>query len=282
MKTVVSSTITNVFYTARSVKFRAAVVLNLLTMLIFAGIDVIFGQNESMFYILFFTLEKIPAEFTMVISAIPAATIFSDEWCGGRFVYSYTRQKKAGYAVTLILSVFLIAALVSLISTVLFIGVLSLSHPLDTDGMKPRAILQIARGYANGGLIQHGHFFVYYIVTVLRQACYMGIYSAMAATVSIWFANSYVAMVSPMALHVLLTNILTVLAVPGVIIPKNVYRQGVYLSKMFDPDLDLNENNFSVFSMLYPFIYTIIILAMLFVISFFGVKQKNEKNSDFR
>lgn len=282
MKAVVSSTITNVFYTARSVKFWAAVAVDLLIMFIFAGIDIIFGQNESIFYILFLTLSKIPAEFAMVISAIPAATIFADEWCCGRFIYSYSRQKKAGYAVTLILSVFLISALVSLISTGLFIGVLSLSHPLDADDMSLKTLLQIARGYANGGLIQHGHFFAYYIITILRQACYMGIYSAMAATVSIWFANSYVAMASPMALHILITNILTVLAVPGVIIPENVYRHSVYLSKMFDPDLNLSENNFSVFSMLYPFIYTLIILTALVVISFFGIKQKNEKNSDFR
>ncbi len=282
MKAVVSSTITNVIYTLRSVKFWAAVAVDMLIMFIFAGIDVIFGQNESIFYILFFTLSKIPAEFAMVISAIPAVTIFADEWCSGRFIFSYTRQKKAGYAVTLILSVFLISALVSVISVALFIGVLSLSHPLDAEGMKPRALLQIARGYANGGLIQHGHFFAYYVITVLRQACYMGIYSAMAAAVSICFANSYVAMVSPMALHVLITNILTVLAVPGVIFPKHVYRHSVYLSKMFDPDLNLSENNFSIFSMLYPFIYTLIILAVLVVISFFGIKQKNEKNSDFR
>lgn len=282
MKTIASSIITNVIYTLRSVKFRVAVAVDLLILFVFAGVDVLFGQNERVFYILFFTLSKIPEEFTMMISAVPTVTIFADEWCSGRFIFSYTRQKKAGYAVTLILSVFLISALVSVISTALFIGVISLSHPLDADGMKPRMLLQIARGYANGGLLQHGHFFAYYVITVLRQACYMGIYSAMAAAVSIWFANSYVAMVFPMALHVLITNILTALEVPGVIIPKHVYRHSVYLSKMFDPDLDLSENNFSVFSMLYPFIYTLIILAALAVISFWGIKQKNEKNSDFR
>lgn len=281
MRTVLSSTATNVFYALRSVKFWIAVAVYLLIMLVFADVDILYGQNESIYYILFLTLSKIPEEFTMVVSAIPAVTLFADEWCCGRFIYSYTRLKGAGYAVTLVLSVFLISSLVSMIGSTLYIGILSPSHPFVGD-TTTRTFLQIARGYANGGLLQHGHFFAYYLITVLRQACYMGIYSTMAAAVSIWLANSYVAIVFPMVLHIAITNILKALTMPGIIVPQNVYRHSVYLSKIFDPDLNLSENNFSVISMIYPFIYTLIILAMLAVLSYFWINRKYEKNSDFR
>ncbi len=281
MKEVISSTATNIFYALQSVKFWIAAAVNLLIMFIFAEMDILFGQNESVYYVLFLTLSKIPEEFTMVVSAVSAVTLFADEWCGGRFIFSYTRLKKTGYAATLVLSVFLISSLLSIFGSALYIGILSISHPLSGD-TTTRAMLQIARGYANGGLLQHGHFFAYYLITILRQACYMGVFTAMAAVASIKLTNSYVAITFPIALHITITNILTALNVPGIIVPSNVYRHSVYLSKMFDPDLNLSENNFSMISMLYPFIYTVIILAALAVLSYFLLKQKYEKSSDLR
>ena len=282
MKKVISSSATNVFYALRSVKFWLAVALELLMMFILADVDIVHDQTQKIYYVLHMTFDKMPGEFTAAMSALPAVTLFADEWCSGRFIYSYTRLKGAGYAVTLIVSVFLIAALVSLISTGLYIGILSMSHPL-TDDITSTSLLQVARSYANGGLLRHGHFFAYYLLTVLRQACYMGIFSTMAAVFSIWISNSYVAIVFPVFLYVVIPSIFwSLFKLPRVIIPSEVYQLGTYLSKEFDPDLKLSENNFSVISMLYPFIYTLIILAALAVLSFFLVRRKYRSGSDLR
>ena len=282
MKKVVSSSATNVFYALRSVKFWTAVAVNMLILFIFADVDILWGQNESIHYILFLTLDKIPEEFTMAVSAVPAVTLFADEWCSGRFIYSYTRLKGVGYAVTLVISVFLISMLVSFISTGLYIGILSLSHPWLGDTTS-RMFLQSASKYANGGWLQHGHYFAFYLVTLLRQACYMGIFSAMAAVFSIWISNSYVAIVFPVFLNSVIMNILTpLLKIPFVLVPKQVYLHYVYLAKIFDPDLNRSENNFTVISMLYPFIYTLIILALLAVLSYFWIIRKYRSSSDMR
>lgn len=281
MKRIVSSTATNIFYALKSVKFWAAVILEVFILYIYSDTNVIWGQKFEMYYILFWTLEAIPEEFVMAVSALPAVTLFADEWCGGRFIYSYTRLNGKGYAVTLILSVFLISVLVTLFSMGLFIGILSPSHPMAGDRLES-SLLQIARGYANGGLLQHGHFFAYYLITLLRQACYMGIFAAIAAAASIWISNSYVAIVFPVFLYVVINDILVFVNVPGVILPVNVYRHTVYLSKMFDPDLKLSENNFTVISMLYPFIYTLMVLVLLVVLSYFWIRRKYRSSSDLR
>lgn len=280
MKVVFTSVLSNLGYALRSARFWIAVGAYLLMMLFYSDADELFHRGEGVYYILHYTLKQGASEFAFAVCSISAATLFADDWCSGRFVFSYTRAKKSGYAVSLILSSFLIAALTAIISLSIYVTVFSFTNPLIGDPSS-RSFLQITRSYANGGLMTDGHFFVYYLVTILTQACYIGVFSAASAMISIKLTNSYIAVVTPLILAMILSSFMEAIHIPYIVIPNRVFSTSTWLSKFFDPDLDLNHN-FSVISMAYPFIYTIAVLVVLAVISCFWIEKKQEKSIDIR
>lgn len=280
MKSVISVILVNLSYTLRSAKFWIAAAAYLLMMLFYSDADGLFQRGEGVYYILHYTLKHGAGEFAFVVCAIPAVTLFADDWCSGRFVYSYARSKKIGYAVSMILSSFLIAALTAIVSMSIYVIAFSFTNPIMGDPSS-KSFLQITRNYANGGLMTDGNYFAYYLVTILTQACYTGVLSAASAMISIKLTNSYIAIVTPLILGMMLPSLMKAVHIPDIINPDEVFSTGTWLSKYFDPDLDLNHN-FSVISMAYPFIYTIAVLIVLTVISHFWIKKKQEKIIDIR
>lgn len=275
MRTVFSCIALNMSYTLRSVKFWGAAAMYLLLIYFYAGTDDIMHDGSAVYYILQYTLQNGGTlQFGLVACAIPAAALFADEWCSGRFIYSYMRAKKRGYAVSVILSSFLAAALVSIIATTVYVGLLSLSHPLTGDVAKITFIQAALRSYANGGLMVKGHYFAYYLVTILTQACCMGIFSALATMLSVKITNVYAAIVSPMILYLLVTNLFSIFKVPFLLNPYNIYDGSNNILRVLSPG---NGENFTVISMLYPFIYTVAVLVIISVISYFWIRQKYEK-----
>lgn len=280
MKTVFSSILSNLQYALRSAKFWIAAGAYLLMMLFYSDADDLFKRGEGVYYILHYTLKQGAGEFAFAVCSISAATLFADDWCSGRFIFSYTRAKKSGYAVSLILSSFLIAALTAVISLSIYTAIFSFTNPVTGDPSSS-SFLHVIRSYANGGLMADGHFFAYYLVTILTQACYIGIFSAASAMISIKLTNSYIAAVTPLVLAMVISNFMEALHFPKIIIPQRVYDTNTWLSKFFDPELDLSRN-FSVISMAYPFIYTVAVLVILSVISYFWIEKKQEKSLDIR
>lgn len=276
MKTVFSCIALNMSYMLRSVKFWGAAAMYLLLIYFYAGTDDIIHDGAGVYYILLNSLQKNEGtlQFGFAACAIPAAALFAEEWCSGRFIYSYMRAKKRGYAVSVILTSFLTAALVSIISSTVYIGILSLSHPLTGDVTKKIFIQAALRTYANGGLMLRGHYFAYYLVTVLTQACCMGIFSALATMLSVKITNVYSVIVSSMILYLLVTNLLTIFKVPFILNPYNIFDGLNNVIHVLSPD---NEENFTVISMLYPFIYTVIVLVIISVVSCFWIRKKCEK-----
>ena len=280
MKNIFSGIITNLCYALRSAKFWIAAVAYLLIMIFYSDADELYQRGEGVYYILHYTLKHGAGEFALAVCAIPAATIFADDWCSGRFIFSYTRARKSGYAISLILSSFLIAALVSIISISIYITIFSFTNPITGD-ITNRSFLQITRSYANGGLMKEGHYFTYYLITILTQSCYIGIFSAMSAMLSIKLTNQYIAIVMPLILGMVMGSFMEAIRIPYILIPSRIFSQNTWLSKYFDSELDLNYN-FSLISMIYPFIYTIAILTILAVISYFWINNKQEKSLDIR
>lgn len=274
MKTVFSCIVLNMSYALRSVKFWGAVAMYLLLIYFYAGTDDIMHDGTGVYYILQFSLQNGGTlQFGFAACAIPAAALFAEEWCSGRFIYSYMRAKKRSYAVSVILTSFLTAALVSIISTSVYIGILSLSHPLTGD-VTQKMFIRAAQRYANGGLMLNGHYFAYYLVTILTQACCMGIFSALATMLSVKITNVYSVIVSSMILYLLVTNLLSIFKAPFMLNPYNIFDGSNNIIRVLSPG---NEENFTVISMLYPFIYTVIVLAIISIISYFWIRKKCEK-----
>lgn len=273
MKNTISNIRTNCLYAFRSAKFWVAVILYLL-ILSFSTTD-LYYPGAGVYYLLGFVLERAPREILIFICAIPSACFFTDEWRSGRFIYSFTRIKKRGYAISVIFSAFLTALMICVIATTLYILGLSIFCPIT--GGNDEGFIQTMNSCANGGLLIKGHIFAYYFLNELTQGCCMGIFSAGAVIISVIITNPHITVVSSMVLYSVATNALSILNAPKMSNPFFVMSESVYVIQTFSPN---SRENFSVISMLYPYIYTAAVLTLLIFAAYSLIKSKYEKNSD--
>ena len=131
VKRIVSAVWCSVSFALRSARFWGAVILYDF-MLIYA-IRYIFYIGQPVSYTLRSALMVNTETFLLLICAMPSAALFAEDWCSGRFMYSYLRTKKLGYAASTMLSTFIISALVSIIAMSLFIIGLSFITPIIGD-----------------------------------------------------------------------------------------------------------------------------------------------------
>lgn len=276
MKNAFSIIGTRCFYALRSVRFWCAVAVYLM-FLLFATSN-FYNSGVGVYYLLHYALQNGTREVLLVVCAVHAAGLFADEWNNERFIFSYTRAKKFGYSLSLILSAFTIAAMVSAIATAAYVLIFSFTNPIAGE-LSDEMFFQITKSYANGGLLQSGHIIAYYLFAILTQSCYMGIFTAGSVMISVKITNSYIATVCPMILYLLVTNTLSLLNAPIWLNPYNVLSGNAYLISVFSPN---SKENFSVISMLYPFIYTAIFIIIFVSAAHFWIKHKYEKSSDLR
>ena len=263
-------------YAFRSIKFWAACLIYLL-LLIFGTAD-FYNESAGVYYLLHYALQNGTKEFGLVVCAIPAAGIFADEWCSGRFVYSYTRAKTLPYAVSVVLSAFLIAAATYIAANAAYILIFSITNPI-VGVLDDTSFVQSMMSYANGGLMLKGNVGGYYIINALTGGCNVGIFSALAVLVSVIITNSYIATVSPMILYIFITNFMNFLNIPRIANPYYIFSGGHYVFSDLTPN---SADNFSIISMAYPFVYALCVVAIIAMAALFGINRKYEKNSDLR
>lgn len=267
-------------YTLCSVRFWAAVA-GYLSLLIFATADN-YHSKAAVWYLLRLSRAFGSYYFSLVICALPGAAIFAEEWCAERFVFSYHRMGKKGYAVSIILSSSLSAFMAAFIGTSLYIAIYSAINPITSDPDDIIFVQQIS-GYANGGLLYNGHIFAYYFLDVINTSCFMGLFSAVAAMISTIITNPYITVIMPLLTYEIITTLNRILSVPVLLDPYYVFNAGNTVMLKLHPSLEITaENNFSAASMLYPIIYLFVCLTVITIISHFLIKRKYEKNSDIR
>lgn len=280
MTRIFGSISSNCKYNLRSVRFWAAVA-GYLALLIFATADN-YHSGAAVWYLLRLSRDFGSFYFSLVICALPGAALFAEEWCSGRFIFSYLRTGKKQYAVSMILSSFLSAFLVAFIGTFLYIGIYSLINPI-TSGADDIFFVQQMGSYSNGKLLYDGHVFAYYLLNTINTSCFMGLFSALATMLSAIFTNSYITVIIPLLMYEIISTLFGVLSVPLLLNPHYVFGNGVTVIMLLHPSRDITaENNFSVISMLYPLIYLAVCLTIITIVSYFLIKRKYEKNSDIR
>lgn len=280
---VISSVCLNCLNALRSVKFWVSVALYLAVMFYFTSN---FWHEDNVLDRLADSLEFSTREVLILISAVPAASYFVGDWCSGRFIFSYTRAKKRSYTASVVLSAFFTALMVCAIAMTIYIFLLNVF--LSVPFVSPRhsddlSNTSVALAFANGGLFVDGHIFVYLLLVILTQGCCMGLFSASATVVSVFFTNSYIATVSSMVLYSLSINLLRIFERTFVLLtsPFNVLSMLNYVIQAFNPNFDPKiDKNFSVISMLYPYIYTAVLLIVLIFAAHFLIKRKYESKSD--
>ena len=132
-------------------------------------------------------------------------------------------------------------------------------------------------GYANGGLAISGNYLLYYLMEFTTQGCLMGLFSSLATLLSIKLTDSNIAVVMPMILYIIVTNVMSLLSIPRLLNPYHIYSQSGTVYRTFFPG---GTESFSVISMLYPLIYTAVLLGVFVLAAYFMIKQKYEKYND--
>ncbi len=278
MRKILSLTCVNLKRTVISVKFPAAIALYLL--LLFYALTDLYDESGSVVYFLHFVLEYSTVYLCVTICSMPNAAIFADDWCSGKFLFSYIRSGKKQYSVSLIIAAFLTAFLVAFLGCILFIVILSFKHPLMGD-LNDISFIQLMEVCLNGGLLHNGHVLLYYIAAAGTQGCLAGLFSALSVMISIIITNSYITLVMPLLLFEVITNILSFLKAPLILNPYYIYVHGSQWSQYFNNDIDV-LNNFSVMDLMYPFIYAAFFTVLITIVSHFLIKRKYECNSDLR
>lgn len=287
MKKVFSTISSNCFYALGSGRFWAAVGVYTVILVLYTFQQYnpwAVGENGLPSFVAYPIVQYIPfifdfgmREILIFICAIPAAGIFAEEWCSGRFVYSCTRSKMLGYTSSTVLSAFFISTIVSVFGMVLYIAIeLPLGNPLTGD-VNSISFIQLTEVVSNGGLLLHGHVFLFYFLIVLTYSIGVGVFSAGAVFISVIITNSYIAVVSSMVLYTVLAAIPSILNGPPLLNVFYVFSPSGYVRQEMQPEL---AENFSVISMLYPFFFAAVMLAIFITASYFLIKQKYSKKSD--
>lgn len=276
MKKILSVISVNVLNALRSAGFWGAVILYVLMLIYTVRFTFYIGQPVS--YTLTDVLVANTEDFLLLICAVPSAALFAKEWCSGRFLFSYLRTKKLGYAASSMLSTFIISALVSIIGLSLFIIGLSFINPIIGD-IEEQSYFYRTMSSTNGELLIKGHIFLYYALTVLNYACFTGILSAFAALVSVWLTNPYIAMVSPIVLTKLFELAVKIFHLPALAEPRIAFHM---MNTPYQILVDKSGMGSSVISTLFPYIYTIVCLAIIIFLAYILIGRKYAVNSDFR
>ncbi len=276
MKRVLSAITINVSEALRSARFWGMVVLYVLLLIYSVRYTFYIGQPVS--YTLTDALMADTESFLLLICAVPSAALFAEDWCSGRFLFSYLRTKKLGYAVSTMLSTFIISVLVSVIALSLFIFGLSFINPLVGD-IESESYFIRTMMTTNGELLLKGHIFPFYLLTILSFSCYMGTMSAFAALVSVGLTNPYTAMVSPIVLIELFQIIIGLFHLPALVDPRIAFSM---MNVPYQILVDESGRGSSVISTLYPFIYTFVCLVIIIFLAFVLIERKYAVNSDLR
>lgn len=252
-----------------------------LAIALYMGLLVLISQdlvspNATVYYILHYAFANSTSYFLLVICALPNAAVFVEEWAAKRFVASYTRAKKDPFAASVIVSSFLSAFGVSVIASALYMAILSFKYPV-CGNISDIGFLQQMGGYANGGLAISGNYFLYYFMEFVTQGCLMGLFSSLATLLSIKLTDSNIAVVMPMILYIIVTNIMSLLPIPRLLNPYHVYSQSGTVYRTFFPG---KSDNFSVVTMIYPLIYTAVLIGIFALAAYFMIKRKYEKYND--
>ncbi len=283
MRRILSAVGSNCFYALRSGKFWAVVGVFIGVMLLYT-FDLYkpwaVGENglpspvaQPIFFYILWLFDMGLREFSILICAVPAAGIFAEEWCSGRFIYSYTRNGKLGYTTSTVLSAFFIAAMTCAVSMILYMVITAAIGNSFSGDVNDISFIQMTDAVINGGLLLKGHTFLFYFLLVLTYSCGVGVFSAGAVLISVLITNQYIAVVSSMVLYTVLSNVFTILHGPRLL---NVWFVFGVVSFINEIEEQVTEN-FSVVSMLYPFIFAAVMLMIFITASYFLIKRKYEK-----
>ncbi len=238
------------------------------------------NADAGLYYYLRFAYQNGSTSYILpIVCAISSCMTFCREWRSGAFLYYYSRAGRFSYACASCISSAVTAFITAFAGGLLYViatsGVTSFAG--DQEGVM---LEQITAVYANGQLIADGQYVLYYFLALATQGAFMAFMAALTMLISTFLLDPYLTMVSPMVLYILLTNIISMLGLPMLMNPYHVFSSLNIVNKIMYADmLKSTENayNFSIWSCLYPFAYTIAGIIIFSVLTHLSLRNKLER-----
>ncbi len=201
--------------------------------------------------------------FMMMIICFPAVMLFYEDWTSGNFKLIINRCGRGKYTFGVILSAGVIAALVTIISYLIFCGFVLTRYPLLPMG-EPEQFRVSVIGFPNAGLLCTGHEILCYVLYILSQGARAAFYAAIAVFQSMIITNKHLTAISPVLLYICYFTFNFFLILPAVLNPYVLFWNGFKLYLVFGGTQE--GSLFSPIAAAYPFIYCAIILIALSLI----------------
>lgn len=199
-----------------------------------------------------------------MIAALPAITLFCEDYNSGKFLLTYSRTGKKIYPFAVTLSSGITTALSVTIAYLIFSAIILLSgHPAVPD-LEPAVLRWETIGMANSALLATAPV-MFYILWIVREALCAAVYSMLGILLSVFITNIHLTIVSPLMMSMLYDIFNRVIRLPFWMNFGSVYSGSLTLFFGFGGTLD--DEIFSLISAVYPFIYTIISVIIISIIT---------------
>ncbi|MCH5209179.1 MAG: hypothetical protein J1F04_09855 [Oscillospiraceae bacterium] len=266
----------NISRALRSFTFWMPCAVCVALMFVYTKADLVLDFPFSDFelhYLLRYGLGHGSDTFLLLVCTFSSAGLFAEEWCSGRFTNTYLRCGKRGYAAAQTASVFIISLLVIIISVTAYLLICMGLGSDIVDDPNASVFLQSAVHYPNGDLLVGGNYFAFFFLYALIEGCYAGLLAVIGFVFSIFLTNRYIAAVIPTLIMSVIDRVMIMLGAPFLIIPTNVYG----LKSLYPWIHGNREHNLSFVSLIYPYAYTLIFVALLGIAAYFMIKNKAAK-----
>ncbi len=167
------------------------------------------------------------SQLTLLLCALPCATIFCTDWNTQFIKFSYVRSKPYNYSLSKVLACAVTAALVVAASQLLFVGLLSLKSPFVNAAEDLSGYLADLRGF--DVFWRQDNIFLYMASHILVKALWGAFYAVCALWASTKIPNLFVVLAMPILLHYLVFNAHYYVPIPQWADPELVVVSGVDL-----------------------------------------------------
>lgn len=255
-------------YTGRgilSLRFLGCTLVSALLMFSFVESDYFLHFSDSTLYYFYMNVEEGRSyDLLNMIAALPAITLFCEDYNSGKFLLAYSRTGKKIYPFAVTLSSGIITALSVTIAYLIFSAIILFSGYPAVPDLEPAVLRWETIGFANSGLLPTAPV-LFYALWIARGALCAAVYSMLGILLSVFITNIHLTIVSPLMMSMLYDIFNRVINLPFWMNFGSVYSGSLTLFFGFGGTLD--DEIFSFISAVYPLIYTIVSVIIISIIT---------------
>lgn len=198
--------------------------------------------------------------FMLMLTSLPAATMFYDDWKSGNIKFILPRAGRVRYAFAVTTAAGITSAAVMMLAYIIYSIFILSKFPLVTN-LEPNALRASTLGFPNSGLICEGKPILCYILYFISKGAMAAFFSAFSIFQSMLITNKRLTLISPVLIYILYFSFNLFYVLPAVVNPFVMYWNSYKLYLVFGGTQD--GRLFSPFAGIYPLIFTVLITVVL-------------------